>query len=85
MVDSAVASGSVVVAAAGNEGGPCNGNKGGISTPGSAPLAITVGAVDRNGRVTCYSSRGGPIDDLLKPEVVAPGGGVLNDGKAEDA
>ncbi len=61
----------MVVAAAGNEG-PCRSNEG-IATPGSAPLAITVGAVDRNKRVTCYSSRG-PIDDLLKPEVVAPGG-----------
>ena len=79
IVNLAVANGSVVVAAAGNEG-PCNGNKG-IATPGSASLAITVGAVDRNKHVTCYSSRG-PIDDLLKPEVVAPGG--VHDGKIDD-
>jgi subtilisin family serine protease len=65
-------------AAAGNTGPFC----GSIDDP-PAPYAesFTVGAVDRGGRVTEFSSRG-PVDAVAggstKPDVVAPGAGVLS-------
>jgi len=66
--------GVVVVAAAGNEGAR------GISSPGTSKNAITVGATDKRGRVTWYSSRG-PVDGIEKPDLVAPGGLlILEDG-----
>ena len=68
-VDDAVDAGVVVVTAAGNDG-PSMGT---VGSPGSAPEAITVGAVDGTGKLADFSSRGtGSIDDI-KPEVCAPG------------
>ena len=66
----------VVCAAAGNEGpGPRT-----IATPGIHPKVITVGASDDNRTaarnddvVALFSSRGPTIDDVAKPDVVAPG------------
>jgi subtilisin family serine protease len=58
--------GVVVVAAAGNSG------EEGIESPGIAEKLITVGAVDKKGRVTYYSSR--DVQGYGKPDVVAPGG-----------
>jgi subtilisin family serine protease len=58
--------GVVVAAAAGNSG------ERGIESPGMAANVITVGAVDKRGRVAPYSSR--DILGLGKPDVVAPGG-----------
>ncbi len=75
---SAVAAGMVVVAAAGNSG-PGDNYAGGTS-PASNPYAITVAAADIQGNVTWYSSQGGPSADdpnVTKPDVVAPGGGLL--------
>lgn len=45
-----------------------------VSTPGCAPSALTVGAVDRDGDTADFSSRG-PVagDHRLKPEISAPG------------
>lgn len=83
-VERAVAAGIVVVAAAGNYG--INRESGligytGITSPGNAPSALTVGALmSRNtvtrldDRVAPYSSRGPTwYDRFVKPDVVAPG------------
>ena len=69
LVNMAASRGVVAVVAAGNEGP----GEGTITSPGTAALAITVGAVDRRRRVASYSSRG-PVDGMMKPELVAPGG-----------
>ncbi|MEH1099646.1 S8 family serine peptidase, partial [Micromonospora sp. CPCC 205561] len=68
------AAGILVVAAAGNTGPYC----GSIDDP-PAPYAdvLTVGAVDRQRRVTSFSSRG-PVPGAAKPDLVAPGDEVLS-------
>ncbi|WP_433394426.1 S8 family serine peptidase [Micromonospora sp. KLBMP9576] len=68
------AAGILVVAAAGNTGPGC----GSIDDP-PAPYAdvLTVGAVDRQRRVTSFSSRG-PVPGATKPDLVAPGDEVLS-------
>jgi len=78
--DSLSKEGIIVVVAAGNEG-PRNKT---IGSPGVAEYVITVGAVDQANKLTNYSSRG-PVADskgrnLLKPDIVAPGGGVTRHG-----
>src|SRR5256712_3722811 len=72
-VDALFAEGILVCAAAGNAG-PAPGS---IGSPGCAAGAITVGAIDKHGRLADYSSRG-PVNGLRahKPDVVAVGGGT---------
>lgn len=73
-VQNAVAAGAVVVISAGNSGGFYT-----IGTPGIAPAAITVGAVDRENRRAGFSSRGPAPGSLLpKPEVMAPGVAIVS-------
>ena len=62
-VDSAVAAGWLVVAAAGNGGA-----NGGPVYPADLPHVITVGATDRNGNVAPFSSRSRHVD-LAAPGV----------------
>lgn len=68
--------GIVVCVAAGNSGP----EPGTIGSPGCAELPITVGAVDKDSKLTFYSSRG-PVSDsvtgktITKPDVLACGGG----------
>src|SRR5205807_989876 len=72
-VDALTAEGILVCVAAGNSGpGPST-----IGSPGCAAGAITVGAIDKDRRITDYSSRG-PVAGLRahKPDVVAVGGGT---------
>jgi serine protease AprX len=79
--EKAIQAGLVVVVAAGNEGP----DPGTISTPGTDPQVITVGALDdRHTRersddaVAGFSSRGPtPVDNLAKPDVLAPGVSVF--------
>jgi serine protease AprX len=85
----AVDAGVVVVTAAGNLGkNRVTGNLqfGGITSPGNAPWVLTVGADSTNGTVTRtddvmadYSSRGPTAQDFnAKPDVVAPGTGIVS-------
>lgn len=60
---------TVVCAAIGNEGP----DPGTTCAPGSLPNVIGVGAVDANGVVCQFSSRGPTPDGRIKPDVVAPG------------
>jgi serine protease AprX len=89
-VEAAVRSGIIVVTAAGNFGmNPVTGKVGyaGLTSPGNAPSAITVGAATNNGtieraddRVASFSSRGPSwFDGYGKPDVVAPGTGLMSD------
>ncbi|HEX6514217.1 MAG TPA: S8 family serine peptidase [Nocardioidaceae bacterium] len=63
-------SGALFVVAAGNSG-PAEQT---VTAPGSADLALTVGAVTKQDGAAWFSSRGPRWGDLaIKPEIVAPG------------
>ncbi len=64
--------GALFVVAAGNAGAP-----GTIGAPGAASTALTVGAVDSGDSVADFSSQGPRVDGALKPEITAPGVGIL--------
>ena len=82
----AVDAGIVVVTAAGNLGRNAKGEAqfGGITSPGNAPWVLTVGAASHNGTadrrddtVAPFSSLGpSAIDQVPKPDLVAPGVGI---------
>lgn len=87
-VERATAAGIVVVVSAGNFGkrpGGTTAGYAGIASPGNAPSAVTVGALqtrDTAGRhddsVAPYSSRGPTwYDGQIKPDVLAPGHGLI--------
>ncbi|MYR45826.1 S8 family serine peptidase [Streptomyces sp. SID5910] len=65
--------GALFVIAAGNTGAPSS-----IGSPGAADAALTVGAVDSADQAAWFTS-GGPRygDDALKPDLSAPGVGIL--------
>jgi serine protease AprX len=88
-VEAAWKAGIVVVVAAGNSGRDNSmGTKGygTIAAPGNDPYVITVGAVNAHGTVSIaddsiasYSSKGPTlIDHIAKPDLVAPGNGVIS-------
>ncbi|SCG75233.1 S8 family peptidase [Micromonospora inositola] len=65
--------GALFVIAAGNSG-----EAGTVGTPGAASAALTVGAVDRDDNLADFSSRGPRLgDNGLKPEITAPGVGIV--------
>lgn len=67
--------GALFVVAAGNSGEQGTGT---IGSPGAADAALTVGAVDRNGGLAPFSSRGPRAgDDAVKPDLTAPGVGIV--------
>jgi serine protease AprX len=87
-VERATKAGIVVVAAAGNLGRDRATDVvayGGITSPGNAPSAITVGgtatqdSADRDDdAIGRYSSRGPSVlDNFVKPDLVAPGDGMI--------
>lgn len=62
--------GALFVVAAGNDG-PQDRT---LGSPASADAALAVGAVDRDGSMAIFSSRGARVgDDAVKPDVTAPG------------
>ncbi|MCR8634653.1 S8 family peptidase [Paenibacillus radicis (ex Xue et al. 2023)] len=80
-IEKAVKAGIVVTVAAGNSG-PA---KGSITSPGTSPLAITVGAVDdrrtvkqSDDRIAGFSGRGPAKGGLIKPDTVAPGVNIVS-------
>ncbi|MEU6225150.1 S8 family serine peptidase [Streptomyces sp. NPDC047042] len=49
-----------------------------VGTPGIADSALTVGAVDKSDKLADFSSRGPrPGDSAVKPEITAPGVGIV--------
>ncbi len=64
---------TLFVVSSGNDGAT-----GTVSSPGSAASALTVGAVDRDDTLAGFSSQGPtPGDGLLKPDITAPGVGIV--------
>ena len=88
-VEAAWQAGIVVVVAAGNNGRDnslgTNGY-GTITAPGNSPYVITVGAMNTVGtltstddNITSYSSKGPTsIDQIVKPDLVAPGNRIIS-------
>lgn len=72
--------GLVVIAASGNKGP----NQGSITTPGVCPSIITVGCCDcrelsiRSWQIPAFSGRGGNNENIVKPDFIAPGTGVMS-------
>jgi serine protease AprX len=88
-VEALSSKGIIMVIAAGNWGrNPSTGLPAyaGVTSPGNAPSALTVGALDTNqtmtrtdDKVAVYSSRGPTwYDGLAKPDVVAPGHDLIS-------
>lgn len=80
-VEKATKAGLTVVIAAGNSGP----GRSTIESPGISPSAITVGAVDdrrtlvqKDDRITWYSSRGPAPRGRKKPDLVAPGETIIS-------
>lgn len=65
--------GALFVIAAGNEGPTPNS----VSNPAAAPSALAVGAVDHNDVTASFSSRGPLTNGTLKPDIAAPGVGIV--------
>ncbi|HEX6357427.1 S8 family serine peptidase [Actinophytocola sp.] len=62
--------GTLFVIAAGNSGPGAQS----VGSPGSAPSALTVGAVDRDNALAPFSSRGPAVGTgAIKPDITAPG------------
>ena len=89
-VEQAWKAGIVVVVAAGNYGRDNSNNNygyGTITAPGNDPYVITVGAMKTMGTPTrtddliaTYSSKGpSMLDQIIKPDIVAPGNLVISD------
>lgn len=65
--------GTLFVTSAGNDGADYS-----VGNPGAATAALTVGAVDRDDELAGFSSRGPRVgDNGLKPEITAPGVGIV--------
>ena len=88
--ENAIATGLVVIYAAGNEGGSIN-DPDNVRTPGDVPDVITAGSVNCNDQISGFSSRGpstweniAPYNDhpfppgLTKPDVCAEGNATVS-------
>ncbi|WP_327092593.1 S8 family serine peptidase [Nonomuraea sp. NBC_01738] len=72
--DLSASTGTLFVIAAGNAGP----DKETIGTPGAAVSALTVAATDKSDQLANFSSRGPrAIDGALKPDITAPGVGII--------
>ena len=81
-IKNAISKGVVVVVSSGNCGSGCPsadcGSFRGVTSPGNVREAITVGAVDDNNTIACFSS-GEDIPSVgIKPDVVAPGKNIMS-------
>ena len=78
----AVQKGMAVVIAAGNLGAQppddAFGLRGRITPPADGVDVLAIGAVDRNGQVLPFSSRGPTFDGRIKPDLMAMGAGVTS-------
>ncbi|MGH3681170.1 MAG: S8 family serine peptidase, partial [Natronosporangium sp.] len=73
LVDSLTAEfGTLFVIAAGNDAADNT-----VNSPASAEAAVAVGAVDRQDQLAWFSSRGPRLDGALKPDLAAPGMGIV--------
>ncbi len=61
--------GILIVCCAGNESSW-------VGAPGDSPNVLTVGSIDKTGRIASYSSFGLTVDGRIKPDVVALGSGA---------
>jgi len=66
--------GVIVVVANGNEGP----NPRTVGVPACSPHVLSVGALDINGNLADFSSRGPTQENLVKPDCVAPGVDILS-------
>ncbi|MGW3966965.1 S8 family serine peptidase [Amycolatopsis sp. NPDC005003] len=66
-------SGALFVVSAGNKGP----RAGSVGSPGVADAALTVGAVDGADALAEFSSRGPRADGAIKPDITAPGVGIV--------
>jgi len=66
--------GALFVISAGNNG---NFGEGTIGAPGAADAALTIGAVDKADNIAYFTSKGPRLDMGLKPDLSAPGVGIL--------
>ncbi|MEV4219307.1 S8 family serine peptidase [Nonomuraea sp. NPDC049725] len=64
--------GTLFVIAAGNDGSEYS-----VGSPGAANSALTVGAVDADDALAPFSSRGPRLDEAVKPDITAPGVGIV--------
>ena len=64
--------GTLFVIAAGN-----NGATGAVSSPATADAALAVGAVDKQDNLADFSNRGPRNDGAIKPDITAPGVGIV--------
>ncbi|MEU9203461.1 S8 family serine peptidase [Streptomyces sp. NPDC048332] len=65
--------GTLFVIAAGNDGPTPNT----VANPAAAPSALAVAAVDHNDATASFSSRGPLTNGTLKPDIAAPGVGIV--------
>ena len=72
-VERATKLGVLVVTAMGNSGGSAMPY---VMTPADADSILSAGALDVNGQIAGFSSRGPTSDGRIKPEICAPGVGV---------
>lgn len=63
-----------MVVSAGNDGPNCST----IGAPADEDAVLTVGASTQEGEIIDFSSRGPAGEDLVKPDLVAPGVGILS-------
>lgn len=79
--DLAASRGILVVNSAGNYG---NSSWGIIGAPADGDSVLSVGAVNKDGELASFSSRGPTADGRIKPDVVAMGEGTAYIGSDED-
>ncbi|MBI3033563.1 S8 family serine peptidase [Candidatus Woesearchaeota archaeon] len=77
VIEDSVSKGVIFVVSSGNCGSGCPSDTcnsfRGVEMPGSSPSVITVGAVDDDKNIACFSSGGNVPGVGIKPDFVAPG------------